>query len=369
MTEFEDSFTLDGLVSVPNGVTRESVGQVKKLITEAKRGSFVAEAQLKESMFNGGLTSSVSHFLNIITIPQLPSDKERPVAKLAGFRTVPDFRPAVLYSAFGNAVSGPGIQADGSLARVPQGTPYPVVTVGGSPESAYAKIAKRGARVNWDFEDMINDLVGALDGIPAELLDVALQTEWAEVGEALIAATVNLPAVTLPDGTASLINAAVSPNAIFAAIQALAARTINGASHTVGTLSGYNVVVPVGQKVYVDYQIQHAMNIVQVLPGSAGGAVYRAPDNSALLSVDVIEHELVTGTKWYLAPKPGSFRRPVLDLLRLRGYETPQLRVRSEGGDGMSFDADTASLRLRMVTGAALWDANTIVYSKGTGAA
>lgn len=369
MIEFEDNFTLDGLVDVPRGVTPESVNKVRKLITEAKRGSFVAEAQLKESMFTGGLATSVSHFMNLITIPQLPSDKERPVAKLAGFRTVPDFRPAVLYSAFGNAVTGPGLKADGSLERVPQGTPYPVVTVSGSPESAYSKMAKRGARVNWDFEDMINDLIGALDGLPADLLDLTLQTEWSEVGEALVAATTNLPAVTLPDGTVVLINAAVSPNAIFAAIQALANRTINGATRKIGTLSGYNVVVPVGQKVYVDYQIQHAMNIVQVLPGSSGGAVYRAPDNSALLSVEVIEHEAVTGTKWYLAPKPGTFRRPVIDLLRLRGYETPQLRVRNEGGDGFSFDADTAALRVRMVTGAALWAQEPIVYSKGTGAA
>jgi hypothetical protein len=365
--EFQDKFTLDGLVMPPKGVTLESVGKVAKLVAEGMRGSYVAEAQLKESLMSGDLASSVAHFMNVITIPQLPEDHERPVAAIAGFRTVPDFRPATLFSIFGK-LGGPGVTADGSAPRVPQGTPYPVATISGA-ESAYSKLGKRGNRVNWDFEDFVNDTLGVLNGIPAELQEVALQTEWMEVGEAVIKATTVLPAVTLPDGTTVPTNAPLSANAIFAAIQALAQRTVNGAKRKIGTLSGYNVIVPVGQKVFADYAIHQALNIVTVLPGTSGGAVYGPPDNTALNTVTVIEHEAVTGTKWYLMPKPGAYRRPVIDVLRLRGYETPQLRVKTEGGDGFSFDTDSASIRLRMVTGAALWSQDPVVYSKGTGAA
>lgn len=365
MKTFENEFTLDNLVMPPKGVTAESVGKVGKLIESAKRGSWVAEAQLKESLMTGDLAASVAHFMNIITIPQLPEDKERPVAKIAGFRTVPDFRPAILHSMFGD-LAGPGLEDDGSARIVPQGQPYPVVSVTGV-ESAYAKLQKRGTRVNWDFEDFVNDIVGVLDGIPTELRDIALETEWNEVGDALISATTSSGAVTLPDGTAVPTNAPVSANAIFAAIQALSLRTVNGADRKVGTLSGYNVIVPVGQKLYVDFEIRKALSIIQLLPGSSGGSVYGPPDNSILNTVEVIEHDKVTGTKWYLAPKPGAYRRPVLDVLRLRGYETPQLRVKTEGGDGFSFDSDSASMRLRLVTGGALWSQTPVVYSSGTG--
>jgi len=364
MREFEDKFTLDGMLTVAKGVTPESVAKVAKLVSEAKRGGYIAEAQLKESMMSGVLANSVAHFINVITIPQLPEDKDRPVAKLAGFRTVPDFKPAILYSLYGD-LTGPGIEPDGAAAVVPQGQPYPEVTITGT-ESAYAKLRKRGARIGWDFEDFVNDTVGVLDGIPAELRDVALETEWQEVGDALIKATTASGTVVLPDGTSVASNKAISAQAIMAAAQALALRTVNGTTRKIGTLSGYNVVVPVGQKIYVDYMIKQALSGLYVLPGSGGGVVTAPPDNTILTTVEVIEHEKVTGTKWYLAPKPGAYRRPVLDILRLRGYEQPQIRVRAEGGDGFSFDADTAAMRLRLVTGSALWFQEAIVYSAGT---
>lgn len=365
MAVYTEKFTLDGLVMPPKGVTMASVDKVAKLIAEGRRGSYVAEAQLKESLMTGVLASSVAHFINVITIPQLPDDKDRPVAKLAGFRTVPDFRPAVLYSMFGS-LTGPGITDDGAAPRVPQGQPFPEVTITGM-ESAYNKLSKRGNRINWDFEDFINDTLGVLDGIPAQLRDVALETEWQEVGEALVKATTSSGSVTLPDETVIPTNAPISANAIMAAAQALAARTVNGTKKKIGTLAGYNVVVAPGKKIFVDYMIRQALGVLYVLPSSSGGSVTAAPDNSLLTTVEVIEHEKVTGNKWYLAPKPSAYRRPVLDVLRLRGYETPQIRVKSEGGDGFSFDADTAAMRLRLVTGAALWFQEAIVYSSGAG--
>lgn len=365
MAEFKDKFTLDGLLMPPKGVTIDSVNKVRTLVEAGKRGNRLAEAQLAESMMTGVLASSVAHFINVITIPQLPDDKDRPVAKLAGFRTVQDFRPVTLYSVFGK-LAGPGVEPDGAAAKVPQGTPFPEATISGV-EAAYSKLGKRGLRVNWDFEDFVNDTLGVLDGIPGELRNIALETEWQEVGDALIQATTEFTATTLPDGTSVVINAAISANAIMAAIQQLALRTVNGTDKKIGTLSGYNVVVPVGQKVFVDYYIRQALSGMYVLPSSSGGLVTAPPDNSVLGRVEVIEHEKVTGTKWYLYPKPGAYSRPVLDLLRLRGYETPQIRVKQEGGDGFSFDADTAAMRLRLVTGASLWFQEAVVYSEGDG--
>lgn len=371
MTQVVDKFTLDGLVVPPRGVTRDKVAQVAKYVAEGKRGSRVAEAQLYEGLMDGDLASSVAHFINLITIPQLPDTKERPVAKLAGTRSVPDFRPATLFGIFGK-LEGPGVtEVDldfvGSAPRVPQGSPYPVATITGV-ESAYGKLSKRGLRVNWDFEDFVNDTIGVLNGIPSELQTIALQTEWREVGDALLGATTNLAAITLPDGTAEPANAKVSAKTIMGAIQQLSLTRIHGS--LIGTLSGYNVVVPVGSKIYVEYSIRMALGILYVLPVStAGGPATISPDNSILNTVEVIEHESVTGNNWYLVPKPGAYRRPILDVLNLRGYETPQIRVKTDGGDGFSFDADSASMRLRLVTGAALWFQEAIVKSTGANAA
>lgn len=368
MIEFKNKFTLDDLLVPQKGVTEASVGKVMEYVAKGKRGDYVAEAKLKEGLMSGDLANSVAHFINVITIPQLPIQNERPVSKIAGYRTVPDFRPATLYGIGYGSLEGPGVTAAGGAPRVPQGTPYPVATISGV-EAAYSKLAKNGLRVNWDFEDFVNDTIGVLDGIPSQLLDIALQTEWNEVGDALLKATKPQGGtVTLPDGTTTVPNNShITPNAIVAAIQALGLRSVNGTKRKIGTLSGYNVIVPVGTKVLIDYAIQQALGIMYMLPVStAGGAVTPRPAfQNILSSVETIEHPSMTGTKWTLLPKPGAYSRPVLDVIGLRGYETPQLRVKTDGSDGFSFDADTAAMRLRYVRGAALWFDEAVVVSTG----
>src|SRR4030095_15184324 len=100
-------------------------------------------------------------------------------------------------------------------------------------------------------------------------------------------------------------------------------------------------------------------NIVQQVPGSGGGFVVNLsdPTQQMLSSITVIESQYVTGTNWYLIPKPGTVRRPVLALGRLRGNETPELRVNNLTGNYVggasvppfegSFDNDTIDMRLR----------------------
>lgn len=364
MTEKQSAFTLDGRLAVPPGVTVEKVKRVESLITDARRGSRVSEAMLVEAITSGDLAAATSHFINLITIPQL-DEIERDWSAIASTRVVPDFRPAVLYSMFGT-LDGSGINDDGSAARVPEGTPYPKVTVSGV-ESAYSKIAKRGLRADWTFEAMVNDPIGWLEEIPSAMTQVTLDTEWAEVGEALVSTGTGLASQVIADGTTVPINAPISANAILAAIQQMALTTVNGTKRKVGTLSGYTVIVPVGKKMQVDWMLRQAQNIIQVVPASAsGGNVYVGPDNAILGSVTVVEHDAITGTNWRLIPAPGAYRRPVIDLLRLRGYETPQVRYRNDG-DEFSFDADTASFRYRYVSGGAAWFSEVIIESDGTG--
>jgi hypothetical protein len=86
----------------------------------------------------------------------------------------------------------------------------------------------------------------------------------------------------------------------------------------------------------------------------------------------------VTGTNWYLVPKPGTVRRPVLELGRLRGNATPELRVDNLTGNYVggasvapfegSFNNDTIDMRLRYPITGILWDERYIVWSTGAGA-
>lgn len=368
--EYKDTFTLDGRAPAPRGVTLEKVQRVESLIADARRGSRISTATLSEAITSGDLAASTAHFINLITIPQL-DEIERDWRPIAGVREVPDFRPAVLHSTFGS-LTGAGIDADGGAARVPEGTPYPMVTVSGV-ESAYSKIAKRGLRADWTFEAMVNDPIGYLEQIPGEMAQVTLDTEWAEIGEALTAGGTALASQTLADGTvvpanSPIVNADGMPNGILAAIYQMSLVEINGTRRKVGTLSGYTVIVPVGKKVQVDWAIARAQSILQVVPAAAtGGNVFAAsPLNAILSTVTVIEHEAVTGTQWRIIPAPGSYRRPVIDLLRLRGYATPQIRYRNDG-DEFSYDADTASFRYRYVVGGAQWFDEVVIMSTGAG--
>jgi hypothetical protein len=366
---YTDKFTLDGRLRPQLGVTKTKVKAAKNLLEAALRGDIIADATLREAVTSTDAMFNVGHLVNLTTIPQL--DKlERSVVPIvgSGARTTPDFRPIVLQSLFGD-LGGPGIDANGGAVTVPEGTAYPKVSITGV-ESFYTSLEKHGFSFDFTWEAKVNDTVGFFQDLPTELLSVTDDTEYAQVWDALLQATVQLPAVTLPDGTDVPTNAAVSPDAIFAAIIALGERTING--RQIGTLSGYNVFVPVARKAYVDYQLRQYANIISI---TEGNVVFGSPDNSVLSTVEVIESPRLTGTQWRLVPKPGSTRRPVLELLRLRGYETPELRVSNATGDYAaggkvspfegSFETDSISYRYRYVTGGVLWDEKWIVVSEG----
>lgn len=371
LAEYKDQITLDNRLKFQLGTSRSSVKKAHDLFEKAMQGDLAADGRLRELATTSTLSLDLAHLVNVNFIPQLDA-LERSIVPLVGTgaRTVPDFRPVILQSLFGN-LDGAGIGANGEAVTVPEGTPYPKVSVTGA-EAFYTKLAKRGVSFDFTWEARVNDTVGFFADMPQELLGLTDDTEYAEIFDALLQANEELPSVTLPDGTVVPTNAPVSPNAIFAAIIALAERTING--RKIGTLTGYTVIVPTGRKMFVDWQMRQFQNIVSIQDGAV---TFGAPDNSVLSTVEVIESDRVTGTTWYLKPKPGATRRPVLELLKLRGYTAPELRVSADAGlylgggtvPGLegSFEADTISYRYRYVVGGVLWDDTWIVFSEGDG--
>ena len=372
MVEYKDEFTLDGRLKPANrNVTRAKVEAADRLMQDAMRGDRIAAGKLAEAFTTSDLPFSVAHLINAVTIPQF-DEAERTWTQVAGTRTVNDFSPVRLQSLFAS-VTGSGVHENGGLVTIPENAPYPHITVSGQ-EAMYSKLTKAGARFSWSWESQVNaDPVGFFESIPGELLSLALDTEEREVYEALVnGTTTHLGSQTLPDGTVVPADAPISPEAIWAAIIQLQNVEVNG--RKVGRATGYNVVVPAGTKDFIEYALNR--QIIQVQDGLI---TYGPGDTSALANVSVVETSFLTGTQWIVLPKPGAIRRPVLELLRLRGYEQPELRVQASasnytGGGVVSpfegdYEADEISMRVRFVAGGVMWDSSYSVVSDGDGAA
>lgn len=378
----KDQFTLDGRIKPANHmVTRAKVAEADKLLSAAFRGDRIAAGKLQEVHTTSDLKFNLAHLITTVALPQFDT-AERTWSQVAGTRTVNDFGPVRLFSLFGELTGAgvaegpkdedgdavPGIT--GGLPVVPEAAPYPYVTVTGQ-EAFYAKLKKLGAKFGFTWESNINDMVGFFEQIPGELVNLALDTEEREVYEALInGTTASLAAQTLPDGTVTVPNAAISPEAIWAAIIQLQNVKVNG--RKVGRATGYNVVIPIGTKDFIEWKMNQTIIAIQ-----DGSITYGPGDRSVFNNVTFVESAYVDGTNWYVLPKPGAIRRPVLELLRLRGYESPELRVHGDtgqyiGGSAVSpfegnFDNDTIDYRIRYVAGGVLWSDAFSVKSNGSG--
>lgn len=372
--EYKDKFTFDGRLKPVNGVSAVKVEAANALLTRAMRGDKIADGTLQEAFSTSDLQFNLAYLVSQEVLPQF-DEAERTWSQLAGTRTVPTFDNVRLFSLFNNGLTGAGIREGGGAVRIPEGAPYPHVTVTGQ-EALYKKIGKNGLRFAWTWESNINDLAGFFAGLPAEILQVALDTEQAEVMDALLEGVDKearaLEGGTLPDESVVLPNSPLTPNALREAIREVAARTVNG--RTIGRITGWNVLVAPGKADFIEFQL--SQSIIQIVDGNI---VYSAGDRDSLSNITVIEDDRIEGDEWYMLPKPGSYRRPVLELARLRGHETPELRVQNAtgqyfGGGAVSpfegsFDNDTIDMRLRYVAGGLLWTDDPIVYSDGSGVA
>lgn len=366
----KDQFTLDGRLKPSNrNITRTKVAEADKLLTAAMRGDRIAAGKLSEAFSSTDLPFNVAHLISSVAIPQFDA-AERTWRQVAGTRTVDDFGPVRLMSLF-NSVSGSAVHENGGLVTIPEHAPYPHITVSGA-EAFYSKLAKSGGRFTWSWESNVNDVAGFFENIPTELVNLALDTEEREVYEALVEGTTQtLDSQTLPDGTVVPDNAPISPNAIWAALIQLQNVEVNG--RKVGRASGYNVVVPAGTKDFIEYALNR-----QIIQVQDGNITYGPGDMTALANITIVETSYLTGTQWIVLPKPNAIRRPVLELLRLRGYEAPELRVQANAGNYVGggvvspfegdFEADEIAMRVRFVAGGVLWDTNYSVISDGTGA-
>lgn len=377
MKTYKNPFTLDGRLTPPAGVTKKKVDAVRDLVESALKGNRLALGRLEEAITTSDASLNLAYLVNLNVLPQY-DEAERVWTQVAGTRRVSDFRPATLYSLFGEWEDGVlGEKGAAGTPRhiaptVPEGAPYPYSVMAGE-ESQGAGVQKRGFKTRFTFEAFINDALGFLAALPDQMLQVALDTEEYEVFTALISgvgAGQQLAADTNPDGTSVVANAPLTREALIAAKAQVAQREING--RKIRVTGGWNLIVPVGRGDYAQFVINQSLAQIQ-----DGNLVLTPGNYNPLSDIRVIESEYVTGTAWYLVPRPGATRRPVVERLQLIGHEAPELRVQNltgsyVGGGAVSpfegdFDTDSAEFRLRVIGNGTLWTPDAIVWSTGAG--
>lgn len=373
--------TLNGRLAIPAGVNETKLVAMKELVEKTKRGNREAAGRLVEAMTTSDAVFNFSHLVNLNVLPQF-DQATRTWTQIATRRTLSDFRPAVLYSLFPQWEDG--TLGDGDPRHispvVPEATAYPYATLRGE-EYAGNSLVKRGFKVGLTWEALVNDAVGFVNALPGEILRVALDTEEYEVYNALIGgvgAGQQLQAQSAPVGGsgAVLVNNTLTRDALLAALEQFANRTING--RRIVNTSGWNLIVPVGKAAAANFILNQTLGQINTNPAAGTPEfVFAVGGDNPLSGITPIESEYVTGTAWYLVPKPGGFRRPVLELGALVGHESPELRVNNATGNFIgggaitpfqgSFDNDTVDFRVRQVIKGLNWTPSAIVWSTGAG--
>lgn len=379
MTDYKDPFTLDGRLKPMPSVTPAKVAEMKKMVEGTMAGDYIQRGRLMEAMTSTDALFSYAYLTQLNFLPQFER-APRTWQTIAGQRTLSDFRAPVLYSIVTDW-SGPGVLgaegngSNGVIPVVPEAAPYPFAYMQGE-ESKASGIQKRGFKTDFTFEAFINDAVGFIQALPGEMLRIALDTEEYEVYGALINGVTNAQQIaggTVPDGEVVVANSPLTRNALIRAQFELAQRKING--RYVAVNGGYNLIVAVGQRAWAEYAL--TSSLLQVRNGTNPQYIVQ-PGNNPLGSVDIIESPYVSGTAWYMLPKPGTTARPVLEHASLVGHETPELRVENATGQYIgggsvspfegSFANDSATLRIRMFGNGILWSKELVVWSTGAGA-
>ena len=110
--------------------------------------------ELAEVFTTSDLKFNLAHLITVTALPQF-DEAPRTWSQIAGVRTVPDFSPVRLQSMFGE-MTGSAVHEDGGLVGIPEGAPYPHVTISGV-EAFYSKVSKFGARFGFTWESRVND--------------------------------------------------------------------------------------------------------------------------------------------------------------------------------------------------------------------
>lgn len=300
--------------------------------------------------------------------------------------TVNDFRPHTFIDVLGGQAG---------LSRVGELQEYPARKI--METSSTITVAKFGDRFALSWEAIVNDQLQQLVDLPDRLATAAVETEDRLAAAQVASATgpnaalfgANAvrgpgwdPAAPTVNTTSNILtgNPALTDSALSNALQAISTRRdVDG--RPIVVRAAILMVPPALQ-----LTAERIVNATQVTlqSGSGNGQTITQYDNPLRNAVRVVVNPWLpvvdtsanANTTWYLLPDTGN-ARPAVALAHLRGYETPDLRVKSDTGQRVgggnipasegSFDIDDVQYRVRHVIGGGTVDGIAAAASNGSG--
>lgn len=356
--------------------------EAAKLLEGALRGDRMDKIKLQEGIATSDLPELLVPTLNKILLEEYEATP-KVWDQFATQLVVDDFRP-VTFQALKYDDAGEDNQGDtfreGSLPTVGEYDEYPTAGWFSVTEQTM-QVKKAGQRIRFSWESIVNDgQIGLLERLPIELALKAAGKEDEEVTKQLVNAS-GLNTANFKAGNQNLLsgNPTLTLESLEDAIEAANLQTYNGRQIT--PVTQFALVVPRG----LEMQARKILAVQEVRTETTAGSVATTTisGNPIGSQVTIVVNDWLTkiysgaGNFWFLIPVPGQQLNPAVALGFLRGYETPELRIKSNGGlylgggevparEG-SFDNDDWEMRIRHIaTGGFIVPAGTIA-STGAG--
>jgi hypothetical protein len=356
--------------------------EAAKLLEGALRGDKADKLRLQEGIATSDLPVQLAPTINKIMLEEYAA-APKVWDMFASRLVVDDFRPvtfqALKYDDDGLDNAGDTFR-EGSLPSVAEYDEYPTAGWFSVSESTM-QVKKAGQRVRFSWESIVNDgQIGLLERLPVEMALKAAGKEDEEVTKQLVS-TSGLNTDNFKAGNQNLLsgNPALSLTALEDAIEAANLQTWQGRYMT--PVTRFALVVPRA----LEMTARNILAIQQVRTETTSGSTVTAltTGNPIGSQVEIVVNDWLTkinsgaGAYWFLIPVPGQSLNPGVALGFLRGYETPELRVKANGGLYLGggavpareggFDNDDFEMRIRHIaTGGFIVPTGTIA-STGAG--
>lgn len=357
--------------------------EAAKLLEGAIRGDKADQLKLREGISTSDLPVQLAPTINKIML-QNYADQPKVWSSFANKLVVDDFRP-INYQNLAYEDEGVDNMGDkfreGSLPTVGEYDEYPTIGWFSLSEAEF-QVKKSGSRVRFSWESIVNDNnIGLLERLPIELARKAAGKEDEEATKQLVSAS-GLNTANFKSGNQNLLagNPALTLESLEAAIVAANLQTYNGKQIT--PFSRFVLVVNPGmeltaKKILAIQQVRTEVTSGDTVTSTVSG-------NPIAASIQIVVNPWLkkinnsSDNYWFLLPVPADTINPGVVLGFLRGYESPELRVKANGGlylgggavpvrEG-SFDNDDYEMRIRHIaTGGFLMPTGTIA-STGAGA-
>ena len=351
--------------------------EAAKLLEGALRGDRQDKLKLQEGIAMSDLPIQLAPVINKILL-QNYQDTPKVWDQFATRLVVDDFRKQqylnLRYEDEGMDNQGDKFR-EGSLPTVGEYDEYPTAGWFSVTESDFA-VKKAGQRVRFSWEAVVNDgNISLLERLPIELGLKAAGKEDEEVTKQLVTSS-GLNTANFKSANNNLFagNGALTMENLEKAIQAANLQQYNG--KLIQPVTQFALVIP--RALELTARKIFSVQEIRTQNGTGAGSTVTITGNPiAPSTINIVVNDWITkinssaAAYWFLIPVPSATLNPSVVLGFLRGFEAPELRVKSASGQYFgggdvpenygSFDNDDWQMRIRHIaTGGFFVPAGTI---------